>query len=49
MTDYVVKFSGQDNLSGTINNIKSELNDVGKSSTALDQIITVPLKTERVL
>lgn len=38
MTDYVVKFSGQDNLSGTINNIKSELNDVGKSSTALDQI-----------
>lgn len=38
MTDYVIKFSGQDNLSGTINNIKSELKDVGKSTTALDEI-----------
>ena len=38
MTDYIIKFSGQDNLSGTINNIKSELKDVGKSTTALDEI-----------
>ena len=38
MTDYVIKFSGQDNLSGTINNIKNELQDVGKSTTALDQV-----------
>lgn len=38
MTDYVVKFSGQDNLSGTLNNIKGELKDVGKSTTALDQV-----------
>lgn len=38
MTDYVIKFSGQDNLSGTINNIKNELKDVGKNTTALDEI-----------
>lgn len=38
MTDYVVKFSGQDNLSGTINSIKNELKDVGKNTTALDEI-----------
>lgn len=38
MTDYVIKFSGQDNLSGTINSIKNELKDVGKNTTALDEI-----------
>lgn len=38
MTDYVIKFSGQDNLSGTINGIKNELKDVGKNTTALDEI-----------
>lgn len=38
MTDYVIKFSGQDNLSSTLNNIKSEIKDVGKSTTALEDI-----------
>ena len=38
MTDYVIKFSGQDNLSGTINSIKTELQEVGKNTTALDEI-----------
>lgn len=37
-TDYVVRFTGQDNVSGTINQIKKNLEDVGSSSTKLDQI-----------
>ena len=38
MADYVVKFTGQDNLSGTIKNIKNELNQTGQTATKLDQI-----------
>lgn len=37
-TDYVVRFTGQDNLSGTINQVKKNLEDVGTTSTKLDQI-----------
>lgn len=38
MADYVVKFTGQDNLSGTINNIKQELKSTGQAATGLDSI-----------
>ena len=37
-TDYVVRFTGQDNLSGTINQVRQRLEDVGSSTTQLDQI-----------
>lgn len=37
-TDYVVRFTGQDNLSGTINQIKQRLEDVGSSTSQLDNI-----------
>lgn len=37
-TDYVVRFTGQDNLSGTINQVRQHLEDVGSSTTQLDQI-----------
>ena len=37
-TDYVVRFTGQDNLSGTIKQLKQNLSEVGTSSTKLDQI-----------
>lgn len=37
-TDYVVKFSGQDNLSGTINKVKQSLKEVGGSTDKIDQI-----------
>lgn len=36
--DYVVKLSGQDNLTETINNVKRSLTDVGKETTHLDTI-----------
>lgn len=36
--DYVVKLSGQDNLTETINNVKKSLTDVGKETTRLDTI-----------
>lgn len=36
--DYVVKLTGQDNLSQTINNVKKSLTDVGKETTQLDTI-----------
>lgn len=36
--DYVVKLSGQDNLSETINNVKKSLTDVGRETTHLDTI-----------
>lgn len=36
--DYVVKLSGQDNLSETIQNVKKSLTDVGKETTQLDRI-----------
>lgn len=38
MADYVVRMTGQDNLSGTIKQVKSELNDLGKTTSKLDQI-----------
>lgn len=37
-TDYVVRFTGQDNLSSTINQVRQRLEDVGSSTTQLDQI-----------
>lgn len=37
-TDYVVRFTGQDNLSGTINQVRQRLEDVGSSTSQLDQI-----------
>ena len=39
MADYVVRFTGQDNLSGTINKINSELKEVGNNTPQLDQIM----------
>ena len=36
--DYVVKLTGQDNLSETINNVKKSLTDVGRETTHLDTI-----------
>lgn len=36
--DYVVKLSGQDNLSETIQNVKKSLGDVGKETSKLDTI-----------
>ena len=38
MADYVVKLSGQDNLTPTINNVKNALNGVNSTSTGLDKI-----------
>lgn len=40
MADYVVKFTGQDNLTSTLKNIKNELNQTGNSAGKLDQIRT---------
>ena len=37
-TDYVVRFTGQDNLSGTIKQLKNNLQEVGTTTTKLDQI-----------
>lgn len=37
-TDYVVRFSGQDNLSGTINKVKKSLEEAGGSTDKLDKI-----------
>lgn len=37
-TDYVVRFTGQDNLSGTINGVKQKLQEVGSASSKIDQI-----------
>lgn len=36
--DYIVKLSGQDNLSDTIKNVKNSLSDVGKETGKLDKI-----------
>lgn len=36
--DYIVKLSGQDNLSDTIKNVKNSLADVGKETVTLDKI-----------
>lgn len=38
MADYIVKFTGQDNLTSTLKNIKNELNQTGQTATKLDQI-----------
>lgn len=55
MADYVVRFTGQDNLSGTLKNIKNELTATGGSATKLEQIqqkldrithSSAPLKTQ---
>lgn len=37
-TDYVVRFTGQDNLSGTINQVRERLQEVGTATTQLDSI-----------
>ena len=37
-TDYVVRFTGQDNLSGTINSVKQKLQETGQATSQLDQI-----------
>lgn len=36
--DYTIRFTGQDNLSGTINKVKNELKDVGSSTVNIDKI-----------
>lgn len=36
--DYVVKLSGQDNLTSTINNVKKAISEVGQSTSKLDSI-----------
>ena len=36
--DYVVKLTGQDNLSETINNVKKSLTNVGRETSHLDTI-----------
>lgn len=38
MADYVVRFTGQDNLSSTVKNLKNELNSTGQAANKLDQI-----------
>lgn len=43
--DYVVRFTGEDNLSQTINNIKSELKDFSGDAATLD---TVSYKVEQI-
>ena len=50
-TDYVVRFTGQDNLSGTINSVKQKLQETGQATSQLDQIsqnrtVYSPLKEE---
>ena len=37
-TDYVVRFTGQDNLSGTINDVKQKLQEVGSATSEVDKI-----------
>lgn len=37
-TDYVVRFTGQDNLSGTIDGVKQKLQEVGGATSQIDQI-----------
>lgn len=43
--DYVVKLSGQDNLTQTINNVKKSLQDVGQETSHLD---TIKQKFEKI-
>lgn len=37
-TDYVVRLTGKDDLSSTINSVKKELTEVGKATTNIDKI-----------
>lgn len=37
-TDYVVRFTGQDNLSGTINGVKQKLQETGEATSQIDLI-----------
>lgn len=37
-TDYVVRFTGKDNLSGTIDGVKQKLQEVGSASSEIDKI-----------
>ena len=37
-SDYVVRFTGKDDLSGTVNKVKSELEGVGRSTSQIDKI-----------
>lgn len=37
-TDYVVRFTGQDNLSGTIDGVKQKLQEVGSATSNIDQL-----------
>jgi hypothetical protein len=36
--DYTIRFTGQDDLSNTINKVKSELKDIGSSTVNIDKI-----------
>lgn len=38
MADYVVRLTGKDELSGTLNKVKQELNQTGDAGSKLDQI-----------
>lgn len=38
MADYVVRLNGEDNLSGTLNKVKNELQDIGKTANNIDKI-----------
>ena len=38
MADYVVKLSGQDNLTPTINNVKDALNGMSSTATGIEKI-----------
>lgn len=38
MADFVVRLTGKDELSGTLNKVKQELNQTGEASSRLDQI-----------
>ena len=38
MADYSLRFTGQDNLSGTIGKVKKEISDLGKETTKLEEI-----------
>lgn len=37
-SDYVVRFTGQDNLSNTVNKVKKDLQDVGSASSSIEKI-----------
>ena len=47
--DYVVRFTGEDSLSQTINKIKSELKDFGGDAQQLDAVSTKVEQINRAL